>query len=157
MAASTVFGTGFGTRKLKAINTGYPNIMNEKWDKETMIEKIKELDGFDTLTATQFTGCFNAFKLFYKELSEVVDLKNIIKPAKKIGTLLTGMKIVFTGFRDKKLEEFVETNGGKVATSVSKQTSLVIYSDKSGAKYQKAEQLGVTCMTVDEFKKKYKA
>ena len=66
--------------------------------------------------------------------------------------------IVFTGTRDKTLEIFIENSGGKVSTSVSKKTSIVVHSDNpdsSNAKYVKAKELNVKLMSISEFKKKY--
>lgn len=66
--------------------------------------------------------------------------------------------IVFTGIRDKDLQETIESKGGKVTTSVSKNTTMVVTSenpDKSSSKYKKAVELKIKIYTVSEFKKKF--
>lgn len=157
MAASTVFGRGLGTRKLKVITKAYPNIMNEKWNKKELKEKIIMLEGFDDITADQFVDHFDEFKKYFKELEKVADishLKDLPKEVemKKKGKL-EGIKVVFTGFRDKDLETIIEIQGGSVSSSVSKNTNIVVYTEKESSKYKKAVELGIKTMTREEFEK----
>ncbi len=158
MAASTIFGRGFGVKRTKLITNKYPDIMKKNWDKKTMISKIEEIEGFDTITASQFSNNFAKFKKFYKKLEDTVDLSHLkkIPKKKKKDNKFAGQKIVFTGFRDKELEKLIEDQGGNIKGTVSKNTSAVVYSDKSTSKYKKAIDLGVPTYTLEEFKKKYK-
>ncbi len=157
MAATTIFKRGLGQRKLKLIFSVYPNIINETYKtKDDLIKKIITIDGFDTITATQFADNLPEFKKFLTNLKKVVDLDHLDK-IKKIKTeqSMQNMKIVFTGFRDKDLEEIIENKGGKITSSVSKNTSIVVYADDSGSKYKKAVLLGIKTMTKDDFIKSY--
>jgi DNA ligase (NAD+) len=157
MAASTQFGRGLGTKKLKIITKAYPNIMNDKFTKKELKEKIMLLEGFDDITADQFVDHFDEFKKFFDELEKIAPIAHLRQPSKinkNIGNL-SGKKIVFTGFRDKALEEKIEKEGGQNSGSVSKNTNIVIYADTTGAKYKKAVELGITVMTPDEFKNTY--
>ena len=163
MTASCIFGRNLGETRLKEIVNTYPNIMNEKWTLKLMKEKIIEIDGFSNITAAAFTDNITEFKKFYAKLADIVDLKHL--EYKKQDTknmnvnnknnIFDSMKIVFTGFRNKELQDFIESNGGKVSTSVSKNTNLVVYTETSSSKYTKAVNLGVPVMTLNEFKKKY--
>ena len=67
--------------------------------------------------------------------------------------------IVFTGFRDDDLVDFIETNGGKTTSKISKKTTLVVYNiknkEKSKKKLGEAEQNNILTIEVNEFKKKY--
>ena len=63
------------------------------------------------------------------------------------GSLFLGMTIVLTGslaiYTREEATKAIEDLGGKVASSVSKKTSLVIAGEKAGSKLAKAEALGV--------------
>ena len=49
--------------------------------------------------------------------------------------------------------EIIEALGGKASSSVSKKTNFLLAGDQAGSKRTKAEQLGVTVINEDEFKK----
>lgn len=171
LAGSMVMGKGMGVRKNKLVVKAYPNIMKEKWDTEKLIEKLKEVEGFDTVTATMFARNFDSFKKFYKDLKEVADIKHLDnidadkKAKKKDGNnnkadnkkaRFEGQKIVFTGFRDKELEDTIEEEGGKISSAVSKNTTIVVYNDKDSSKYKKAIELNIATESKENFFKKYK-
>ncbi len=68
---------------------------------------------------------------------------------------LEGKKIVFTGTlvevqRDE-AKRLVEERGGRVTSSVSKNTSFVVVGEKAGSKADKAKELGVEVLTEKEF------
>lgn len=174
MGASHKFGRGLGIRKLEEVLAVYPNIMKEKWTKTELIENIQKVSGFAEKTATLFADNFQQFKKFYNEISKVVDLSRFEevqntnsanstnsadstdsdKPAK----LFENDKIVFTGFRDNALEKIIKLNGGKVSTSVSSNTTILVHADNadtSSSKFTKALKLKTKIMSITEFKKKY--
>lgn len=66
-----------------------------------------------------------------------------------------GMTFVFTGALEKFTRDeaaaMVEDCGGKSASSVSKKTSYVVAGEAAGSKLRKAQELGVTVLTEDEF------
>ena len=50
------------------------------------------------------------------------------------------------------LKKLIEDNGGKVSSSISSKTTYVVAGDKMGpSKLQKAESLGVTIISEEEF------
>ena len=56
----------------------------------------------------------------------------------------TNENIVFSGFRDKELEEFIKRSGGKVSKSVTRKTTLLLVkSDKQTEKHIKAKEYGI--------------
>ena len=159
MAASHM-DRGLGERKLKEIVNKYPNIMKEKWERDDFIEKIKLVEGFSDKLAERFVDNFKHFKKFFKEINDVYDLSHLlkIKINKTNGDLFKDKSICLTGTRDKQTIEFIEKNGGKVSTSVSSKTYLLIHADdadKSSNKFQNAIKYNITTMSLTEFKQKY--
>ena len=67
--------------------------------------------------------------------------------------VLTGSLELFT--RDE-AKDIIESLGGKTVDSVSKKTSVVIVGSSPGSKYTKAQELGITIWTEEEFKEKIK-
>lgn len=74
------------------------------------------------------------------------------------GDLFAGQTIVFTGTLNKftrdAAEQFVQSQGGKAAGSVSKMTSFLVAGPGAGSKLEKAIQLKVPVLTEDEFLEK---
>lgn len=59
---------------------------------------------------------------------------------------------VFTTFSRDELKKAIETNGGKVSSSISSKTSFLVAGDKMGpSKRTKAENLGVSIISEDDF------
>lgn len=152
MTASNIFGQGFGEKKLEVIIKEYPDIIKYS-KKDEIIKIIKELNGFEEKTATKFAEGLPKFKIFLKTVPMIT-----ISKVKKSGNKLKDFKIVFSGFRDKELEEFIEDNGGKVVNSVSKNINFIIVKDinESSSKITKAKELNVKIISKNSFIKNYK-
>lgn len=159
MAGSAIFGRGLGNRKIKLILDKYPNIMEEEI--KDLVDKIIQIDGFDKKLASQFVLHLNEFKEWFNKINKVYDISHLIKFNKVIKVVsdkdkdLSGKKIVFTGFRNKMMEEYIGSIGSTMSTGVSKNTDLVVYTDITSAKYKNAIKLGIKTMTLEEFKEKY--
>lgn len=153
MTASNLFGHGLGEKKLKKILDIIPNIITLKITKQKLTEKIIDIEGFDTKTASQFVSNLDKFKRFIKENSNIK-----YKIAKKQGSKFNDMKIVFTGFRDKDLENLINSQGGNVTNTISSNTSYLIVKDKEddSKKIKDAEKNNVKIVSIDEFKKIFK-
>jgi DNA ligase (NAD+) len=166
MAATHLFGRGIGERRLKEIIKVYPNIIHEKWTKKEISNKINKIDGFSDITTTQFVDNLDEFKKFCEDINKVYDISHIIKKKdikKEVVNINVNPKfkdktIVFTGVRDKELETLIENSGGKVSTSVSKNTNIVVHSDNpdtTNNKYVKALELKIKLISISQFKKEY--
>lgn len=147
MKASNIFENGFGERKLKIVTETFPDLLT----RNLTIDEIIELPGWNTKTATAFMAKLPEFKTFMTNHSYLKVAKLVVKVAN------TNETFVFSGFRDKNLENQIETKGGHVSGSVSKNTTAVITTDVNGdsGKVSKAKELGVKVMTPEEFKKFY--
>lgn len=68
---------------------------------------------------------------------------------------LAGTRVVFTGTLSKlhrdQAKRFVEERGGRVTSSVSKNTSFVVVGEDAGSKAEKARELGVKILSEDDF------
>jgi len=151
MAGSNKLGHGLGYERMKQILSNYPNILEEydEWTKVEFIGKIKDIDGWDTKTATLFVNNFNDFVDFYNSIKKYITIKKTIKIKT---TKITDKIFVFSSFRDKELQEIIETMGGKVNSSVSKNTDYLVVKDDTALenkteKIKKAEDIGVKIIT----------
>lgn len=72
---------------------------------------------------------------------------------------LEGLTFVLTGtlpnMSRQEMTKLIEENGGKTASSVSKNTSFVIAGEEAGSKLDKAKALNITILTEAEFLSKY--
>ena len=58
-----------------------------------------------------------------------------------------------TQFTRQEARDLVESNGGKVSSSISKKTSYLVSGEKSGSKLDKAKNLNVTILSETELLK----
>ena len=172
MSGSLCFGRGLGTKKIREIVKMYPSILDMKEDDtEVIAELLLNVSGFSDKLAEKFAENLFSFCEFLDELRNnttydlafnLVDDKKVVKKKKKKDDVIEDMifanqKIVMTGFRNDDITDFIERNGGQITSSVSKNTSLVIYvkNDKIQSKLEKAYELNIPVITKQEFEKKY--
>ena len=114
---------------------------------------IKEINGWEEKTATQFVSNFNEYIKFYETIKEYITIemkKKIVKGE------FTGKIVVLSGFRDKDIQTKIEEQGGKVGSSVSKNTHYLIIKedvDEMTEKMKRATELGVKILTKDKLLK----
>ena len=121
-------------------------------DRINFLLKISDIEGFKTLTASYIydgiTDNMDIIKFLMKKLT--------IKETKTTENKVNGQtyKFVFTGFRDKVLQEELENEGHTVTSSVSKNTNYLVVKDKTATstKITKAKELGVTIIDIDDAK-----
>lgn len=158
MVASNIFGRGFGETKIKKILIKYPNIVDlySKKTHDKLYDKILALEGFDTITATNFLSGLANFQIFYKKITKLIDVKPYVDTSNKNG-IFSNKTIAFSGFRDAQWKKFIEEEGGTVSESVSKNTSLLVYNDgeETTGKYLTAIKNKIPTMTKSAFSKKY--
>jgi len=70
---------------------------------------------------------------------------------------LAGMSFVVTGtlaeFTRDEIKEFIQSNGGKVIGSVSKNTDYLVLGENPGSKFEKAKSLNIKIINENELKK----
>jgi DNA ligase (NAD+) len=82
---------------------------------------------------------------------------NMVERASKAKGAFSGKTVVFTGalssIARSEAEELVRKQGGRTASSVSKETDLVVVGSEPGSKYDKAKKLGIKIISEGEFRK----
>ncbi len=143
-------GYGFGVRKAKKLLTAITDQSNLHLLARLTEADVRAIDGFDETAVSTIEGIQPTLDLFDK-LSHNITLK-----VQTVTSQLNGLNVVFTGFRDADLQNKIESMGGKVGSGVSKKTThLVTAGDTTSSKYQKAVELGVPVLTVEQFKDAY--
>jgi len=155
MAASNKLGHGMGEERMKQVLFAYPNIMTDykKWKKNEFIDMIKEINGWEEKTATQFVTNFNEYIKFYETIKDYITIET---KKKLVKGEFTGKTVVLSGFRDKEIQTKIEEQGGKIGSSVSKNTHYLIIKedvDEMTEKMKKATELGVKILTKDKLLK----
>lgn len=153
MVASNMTGLGVSREKLTKILTAYPKIVDEyeEEDEEEWVDKLSEIYGLGEITARAFLEELPTFQEFYQQFRKIHKVQGF-QPARVEGDRMAGEVVVFTGFRDKDLKDWIVSEGGKVGSSVSKNTTLVVYveGNENNAKYQKAQELGIRKITLEK-------
>lgn len=152
MTASNLFGRSIAEKKLKLILEVFPEIPNGYKPTESELSKVS---GIGEISAKQFLEGLPLFFEFMKELNK--ECKKVEVVEKVVGKSLEGLVVVFTGVRDKELEALIEAKGGKVGSSVSSKTKILVAKDPSddSSKIKSAKELGIPVVTIDTFKKNY--
>jgi NAD-dependent DNA ligase len=164
-----------GERKLKKVMESYPDVIQlyTDYDKDEIILKVKELDGFDIKTAEYFEEGLNKFIELFNTLSAnmrkhlrisiikfVEDQDKIKEQMDQEDNIFSGKIFVFSGFRNDEWEKIITSNGGKISNSVSSKTSVLVTTQKDldegkNSKIVKANELKVMVLTREEFEKQF--
>ena len=142
MVASLAFGFGLGEKRFKII------IDNCKDYNTVTKEEIMELEGFSDKTSEMF---IKGVKKFNKFLDNNEFLKYYIE---KVENNKSNKKVVFTGFRDKVLEQEMKDKGWNIQSNITKETKLVIAKDKdsNSSKLDKARSLDIEIVNLKDYK-----
>ena len=162
MAASNKIGPGLGEERMKQVLSVYPNLITDykKWSKKEFINKLIEINSWEEKTSTLLVNNFDDFIKFYNSIQKYLTLEQI-KVKKVVSGEFSGKIIVMTGFRDKSLQDKIESQGGKIGSSISKNTNILIVKDQSVIddptdKVNKAVDLGIKIITKEKAEKMVK-
>ena len=156
MTGSNKIGHGIGEERIKQVLTVYPNLLIDykKWDSEKFINNLKELNGWEQKTSHLFVYNFEEFIKFFNLIKKYIkiEINKIIKG------VFSGLIIVLTGFRDKDLQTQIENQGGKIGTTITKNTDYLVVKDQSmidnpTEKIKKAIDLNIKIITKDKILK----
>lgn len=127
------------------------------------LDKIKEA-AYEDLIALEDMGPVTAQEIvtFFHDPEIKKELDHLEKSGVQVqdmeedgeGTALSGKTFVITGSLSKKREDFkeaIENEGGKVTSSVSKNTDYILAGEKPGSKLDKGKDLGIKILNEEEF------
>ena len=118
-------------------------------------EQIAEIEGFGLIMAKSVEEFFS-----HEESRQLIaDLKatgvNMESQKQIVDMRFEGKTFVLTGtlsmYKRSEAEKIIESFGGKASGSVSKKTSYVLAGEDAGSKLKKANDLGVTVISEEEF------
>lgn len=152
-----VFALGIrniGLKAAKLLCENFPtidDIMNAK------AVDFETIDGFGKVMALSIENYFalDGTKELISDLKSL-GLKMKSSASKSNSGIFSGKTFVLTGtlptMKRSEASKIIEENGGKTSSSVSKKTSYVLAGEEAGSKLTKAQSLGITIITEDEFK-----
>jgi NAD-dependent DNA ligase len=146
MASSSLFGQGIGVKKLETLIEEIPNILT--LSKEELKEKVLNTKGFSEITTNKIVDNIDLFKIFMNKMMPFISFK-AEKPKKSSKEV--NLRVVFSGFRSKELEERIKEKGGEVVSGISKKITHLVVRDKSEktSKIEKAKEYGIAI--IDEY------
>ena len=121
------------------------------------ITEVSAIDGFDTTSATKVVSGIKLFEKFLEEshLRKVFESKyvqNQIGVVSKNAVTLefTNKNVVFTGVRNKILEEYIIRCGGEIKNTINKNIDLVVCKDTNAntTKINTSKKLGLTIVDI---------
>lgn len=187
MIASGAFGQGLGIRKMKTLLDVIPNLLEatvsiedickvDGFSTKTAEKVASNIKNFN-MFFEQFKKCGGSCEEVCKDAceetceevcEEVCEdettpfTEEEVKMARAMSgksKRLSGMKVVFTGFRNTDIERKIESFGGEVCDSVTKTTSCLVTLDgdnhQSSGKSVKAKKYGIQITCLSDFIKQY--
>ena len=157
MSVSNLFGRGMGERRIDSVLAVYPDILTSDETLDVKAAKLLTISGFAKKTAQAFVTHIPDFMEFVRKANLKHKLVSNKKVELDVSHPLFGKSVLMTGFRDKEIERKIKEVGGKIASSVSKNTFVVLVKDveEDTGKAMKAKELGIPLMTPENFIKKF--
>ncbi len=123
-------------------------------------EELTEISDIGPVTAEYIVSWFEMEQS--KHLLGALESHGVVmvEENRETGTKFSGLTFVLTGTLSKytrdEAKRLIEELGGKTSSSVSKKTSYVLAGEDPGSKLKKAEELGVTVISEEDFEEMLK-
>lgn len=119
------------------------------------VSDIAAIDGFgEILAQSVYNGFREPHRVKLIERLKELGLK-MSYSSQQVSDKLSGLTFVLTGtlptLKRDEAKAMIEQRGGKVSGSVSKKTSYVVAGEEAGSKLTKANELGITVLTEEQF------
>ena len=162
MVASNMLGRGLGERKLAPIMNTFPGILTSSESKQSKVSKLQTINGIGKENATSFVANMDAFIKFLKDTQLEYKLREKVSspsPKKSVNTShpLYNQQVVMTKVRDAEIIAALKNNGGELVDNVKKGILAVITKNTQEVsnKINKAKEMNIPIMSVEEFKQTY--
>lgn len=156
MSASNMFGRSLGTKKLQLVVDNIPNVAIDTTKLD--ISQLTSINGIGPKNAEQIKNNIERFRNFYKNNFHINQTKETLGDVQIpiLDERLKSKTVVFTGIRDKELEDAIIKNGGKVVTSVSSKVDVVILKDinSNSSTVKKAKDLEIKLIEISKLSNK---
>jgi NAD-dependent DNA ligase len=153
MSASNVFGHGFSETRLGPIIQTYPDILTSNEPTVAKIQKLTEIKGMASKTASAFVEKIPDFIAFLKDTGLEGKLQSSKVEVETPSLIIAnhpfnGKTIVVTGLTEKVIEDKVKAIGAKFGSTVSKNTDILVAKSviESSGKLDKARELNKTLL-----------
>lgn len=134
-----------GSKKLKLL---------EHFDTCPTIEDVIKINGFSEISAKAYVDAYDEFFEYIKDLPVTYKKGDVVI---KDSNELENYNIVFSGFRDKSLEQEILKRGGSVKDSINQHTNILVLKKigEMKSKEVKAKELGKEILDIESFIAKY--
>lgn len=156
LGSSGIFGFGMGVKKITLLFNNIPDILDiyKNTDKNILEKLLLDIEGFSEKSVEKILLNLGAADKFISKFSNYATFINEKNTSNNFNDNMKDITVVFTGFRDKELEEKIVMRGGRVSTSVSKNTKILVMLDTEGKRTGKVEDAikkGVIVMNKVDF------
>ena len=155
-----------GTKILQSVLDEIPDLLEQTNEGNALLGRLLGIKGIQIKTAQKIVDGLPDFKIF---LEAIPDIKIIDFDPEGEGDMdgngvvvevFKNMRVIFTGVRDKELEEMITKSGGVVANTIAKTgnlTQIVVAKDPDADsnKLKSARDAGIEIMSLTAFRKKF--
>ncbi|MFH0924613.1 MAG: NAD-dependent DNA ligase LigA [bacterium] len=145
-----------GIHAADILNEHYQSVAELRKANEEELEQIKEIGPIVAKSITSFFRQKKTEELLQKLEAAGVNMTRVETEAREtVEQKFKGKSFIFTGtlerFTRSEAEAMVKRLGGKITSTVSKNTDYVVAGKEAGSKLDKAEKLGVKIISEEEF------
>lgn len=126
---------------------------NGMWDTMQPMIGTPEFDRLPLLQKSLIQGYRSFFEFITNNRLKFI----VPKAFQKTNDAYDGFFVCFSGIRDLELEERIKLGGGRIVNGVTKHTTHLIVKDpdKTSCKINRAKELEIQILTIDDFKRRY--
>lgn len=149
-SACSIFGRGFGQKKLQKVYDKYKTL-------QVKSSQLIAMEGFAEKSCQAYMEHINDYVEFIRKSAEAGIKFEAPKEVEVLSNKFEGVVVAFTGCRDKDLVDTINANGGIASDNFTKKTNILIVKDKSttSSKMQKAKEQGCEIITLTEARQRF--